>query len=326
MKFRTEVEIQKSSYAISQQQKLLVMGSCFSENIGNKLRSLKFQVDLNPFGVIFNPASIAQGMDILLEKRTISDEDLFFNHDCWNSFMHHSRFSKASKEDTLVAINSQILQSSEKLHQTDYFIFTFGTAWIYMHKDKKMTVANCHKLPANVFERKLLSVEEIIFTYKALMQKILQRKPNANFIYTISPVRHLKDTAHGNQLSKSILHLAVHELLKEKNTGYFPAYEIMLDELRDYRFYDDDMVHPSALAIDYIFEKFADTYFSKDTIDLNEKINEVRLACQHRPVNPKSESHQKFVAQILGKITNLEKHFPYLNFDEEKRLLEFKHN
>lgn len=321
MKFRTEIEIPKSTFSIAHTSNIMMLGSCFSENIGERLLSIKFKVDLNPFGVIFNPASIMEVVNLLLSGKHITEAELFYGNECWNSFMHHSRFSNASKEVTLRDINLRIDASRKLLSNLDVLIFTFGTAWVYVHKEKNRIVANCHKLPAQVFERRLLSVDEIVQSYKLLMGELKKVNPRLNFLFTISPIRHLKDGAHGNQVSKSILQLAVHEILKEEQTAYFPAYEILLDELRDYRFFAADMVHPSEMAIDYIFEKFGQSYFSSETMQLNEEILELTKACNHRPVNPDSVAHQKFQQNIIAKINLLEKEYTFLSFAEEKSIL-----
>ena len=321
MKLQTYIEIPKSENHIEHHHTLMTFGSCFSDNMGEKLEQLKFNILLNPFGVIFNPVSIAQSISRLLENKTFSIEELFYANDCWNSFAHHSRFSNASKEQSLLNINQSFRTSSEKLKKTNFLLITFGTAWTYFHKEKGITVANCHKLPSDVFERKLLKPEEIVETYLQLMQSLKTVNPNIRFIYTISPVRHLKDGAHGNQVSKSVLQLAIHELIKTEPCEYFPAYEILLDELRDYRFYEQDMVHPSDIAIEYIFEKFVDTYFSTETNSLNKEIFEIHKALQHRPINPQSYSHRKFIEQLKNRIVALEKLHPFLDYSAEKRKL-----
>ena len=316
--FRTIVNVEKQSIKINHNTPILMIGSCFSENIGEKLLKLKFHIDLNPFGIIYNPASIASCLKILIENKRFEERDLFFYEGLWHSFMHHSAFSSSNSEEALNKINNRISYSSEMLKKANYLILTFGTSWIYYHKPKQMIVANCHKIPSQEFERKLLNINEIVDLYIELTKLIRAINPQIKIIYTVSPVRHLKDTAHGNQISKAILLLAIEELCKQNIGFYFPAYEILLDELRDYRFYDTDMTHPSSVAIDYIFEKFEEAFFTEETKKINNQITNILKAAQHNFFNPETPQSIEHKRKTIEKIEELEQKYPFLNFDEEK--------
>ncbi len=305
--FRTPVEPEKGSFPISHKTPLIFMGSCFSENIGSRLQSLKFNIDLNPFGILYNPVSIYNSIKRLLEDRIFTEDEIFCYNENWHSFMHHSKFSLPDKKQCLRQINERLNFSAGFLKKTECLVITFGTAWVFYHKQSGQVVSNCHKLPAENFERRLLSVETIVETYEGIIKSINSINPKLKVLFTVSPVRHLKDKAEGNQLSKAILIVAVHELCNKGYGYYFPAYEIMLDDLRDYRFYNTDMLHPSDQAIDYIFEKFAGSWFDNDTQKLNSEIAGIVAALNHRPVNPHSESFKKFVNQIFKKIESIGK-------------------
>jgi len=319
MNFRTTVEPAKSNFSISHEMNLMLLGSCFAENIGNRLISLKFNVDLNPFGVIYNPDSISQCIERLIDGRKFEKEEIFFYNESWHSFIHHSDYSSPDFETCLNHINKRFEYSSAFLKKTNCLIITFGTAWVFYHAQSGKVVSNCHKLPSSHFERRLLDISTIIEKYETLINSLKQINPALNIIFTVSPVRHLNDGAEGNQLSKSILIAAVHELCKKGLGFYFPAYEIMLDDLRDYRFYDVDMIHPSQFAIDYIFEKYSATCFKSDTLNLNNKIEEINKAYNHRPFNISSEAFQSFSRQMIDKIKILETDYPYFDFTEEKK-------
>lgn len=320
--FRTPVEPEKGSFPISHNTPVMLLGSCFSENIGNKLHSLKFNVDINPFGALYNPVSICNSIKRLIEMTAFTEAELFCYNESWHSFMHHSKFSSPDKNICLRQINERFNYSSEFLKKTECLIITFGTAWIFYHLQSKQVVSNCHKLPANNFERQLLSSEKIVHLFESIIKSLKNINPKLKILFTVSPVRHLKDKAEGNQLSKAKLVVAVHELCNKGYGCYFPAYEIMLDDLRDYRFYNTDMVHPSDQAIDYIFEKFANSWFNEDTQKLNTEITGITNAVNHRPMNPQAVSFKNFAGQILDKIELLEKQHPFLNFAEEKEYFE----
>jgi hypothetical protein len=320
--FRTTVKPLKSDFSISHTSKILMMGSCFAENIGGKLNSLKFHVDLNPFGVLFNPLSLVKCLERLVANQPLAETELFYHNERWHSFMHHSKFSSTDKRKCLAQMNDRIKFSAKFIQEADYLILTFGTSWVFYHAETKQPVSNCHKLPSRVFERKILSPHDVVSYCKGLFLKLRTINPNLKIILTVSPVRHLKDGAEANLLSKSILLVAVHELCQLGYASYFPAYEIMLDDLRDYRFYDTDMVHPSPLAVEYIFEKFGNSFFNEEKQQINKDIIPIMNASKHRPDNPDSNAHKVFVKQILEKISLLENSFPCLDFTEEKSMFQ----
>jgi len=254
-------------------------------------------------------------LQILLQKKVYQSWDLFYYNDLWNSYMHHGKFSGISKEEVLDTINRQITESAEFLLKSDYLIITLGTAWVYQLKNSGQVVSNCHKVPSNEFVRKMLTVTEIVNSFELIINELRKINPGIKIIFTISPVRHWKETAHGNQLSKSTLLLAVNELLKQvSHTFYFPSYEILLDELRDYRFYADDMLHPSDLAINYIWERFSETCFSVNTQALLKKIDQINKGMFHKPFNENTSAHIRFKNNLLQQIVQLKTEFPYIKF------------
>ena len=314
MDFRTEIKIPNPTFDISYKDELVMLGSCFTENIGKKLSGSKFKIDINPFGISYNPLSIENSIRILLEKKQFTENDLFFHHGVWNNFAHHGSFSDISKGVCLQKINERINVSSDMLKNANHLIITFGTAWIYELKETKNVVGNCHKLPEKTFDRRCLSIDEIVETYTNLTHCIRLFNPAINIIFTVSPVRHWKDCAHENQLSKSILLLAIDKLQQTfPNLHYFPAYEIVMDELRDYRFYAEDMLHPNNLAINYIWEKFSETYFSAETINIQREVDEISKAEAHKPFNPDTKAHQDFLLKLEEKKKMLQGKYPFIN-------------
>lgn len=297
---------------------VLFMGSCFTENIGDRMEELKFPTTVNPFGVLYNPSSVRSGLEVLLDNRDFNENDLHFYNDQWLSFYHDTEFSDADKEKCLDKINSSVNAARKHLQTANYLIITFGTAWTYRYKKTGNIVSNCHKIPANEFERRKLSVEDIFVQWAKLLNRVEDLNPNLKIIFTVSPVRHWKDGAVQNQLSKSTLILAINQLMKIfENVEYFPAYEIMMDDLRDYRFYADDMLHPSAVAIDYIWDKFSKTYFEKETIEIIKEVNQIIQAKKHQPLNPDTKSHKIFLENQIAKIKEVSGKYNYLNFKDE---------
>lgn len=311
----------KSSINISHQDAILLLGSCFTENIGEKLIHSKFKVNINPFGIIYNPISISNSLTRILNNESYTEEDLSVYNGKFFSFDHHGSFSSFNKAECSAKINNEITCAHQHLKETKTIVVTLGTAWVYENIENKKLVANCHKIPAKNFTKRLLSVDEIVQSFSALANTL----ENIQFIFTVSPVRHISDGLHENNISKSVLHLAIHELTKKyTNCHYFGAYEMVIDELRDYRFFKEDMIHPTPQAINYVWEKFAETYFNKETILLNQRIEKLQQAAMHRPFNFESESHQQFIKQQLLQMQQLEIEFPFLSFEEEISLL--KHN
>ncbi|MCF8373955.1 MAG: GSCFA domain-containing protein [Bacteroidales bacterium] len=321
--FRTIVDIPQSENKINHRQGIVLMGSCFSDSIGRKLADYKFPVDINPLGVIYNPASISSSIEILVDKKIFTEEDVSFANERWFSFYHHSDFSNRDKDKCLDLINFGISASHDNLKTADYLFITLGTSWVFKLQKNNRVVSNCHKLPAYEFSRHRLSVEDISSTLQFSLARLHKFNPSLKVIFTVSPIRHWKDGAHGNQLSKAALLLAVERILEmNPYCSYFPSYEIMMDELRDYRFYDADMLHISPVAVDYFFDRFADCYFSSETKYLNQTIEKIVKASKHRAFNPNSDSYIKFLKSKLKDIEVLEKKHPHLNLIAEKEYFE----
>lgn len=297
--FRTEVQISKPAFSINYQHRIMTLGSCFAENIGKNMQEMYLDVDVNPFGVLYNPLSVLQSIETLLIKRELTERDIFNHKGIWNSFKHSSQFSDTNKEQCLEKINSRLKSSSLFIEKIKVLVLTFGTAWVYEEKQNGRVVSNCHKLPSTVFNRRRLSIEEIVIAYSVLIEKLLTVNPDLKIIFSVSPVRHLKDTAHGNNLSKSVLLLAIDELCTQfNNTFYFPAYELLLDELRDYRFYAEDMVHPSDLTIQFIWQKFIETFFDNVSQEYFRDVKQLINDLNHRPFFPASEEYKLFTANL----------------------------
>jgi predicted heme/steroid binding protein len=290
------------------------LGSCFAENIGKKMKDVYFETDINPFGVLYNPVSIVNSIEILLQDSSFTGNDIFENKSLWQSFSHSSLFSGISSEVCLDKINTRLNTSREFFKSTDFLLITFGTAWIFEDKKSGRVVSNCHKLPASEFVRRRLSVEEIVLDYSKLISNLQTLFPNLKLIFSVSPIRHWKDGAHENNISKSILLQAIDELQQKfDSVHYFPAYEIQLDELRDYRFYASDMIHPSDLAIEYIWMRFSDTYFSEQTLSLKKRLEQLSADLTHRPLHPESAEFSDFMKQVDKRKTELLTEFPFLS-------------
>ena len=321
MKFSIPVVIPSAKKLIDYKDSLLILGSCFAENIGEKLTSNKFNTVVNPFGIIYNPISIANSLSHILNESNFKEDDLLFFNDKWLSLQHHGSYSNSNKIECLQTINQFISLSNKQLKQANYLFITFGSAWVYEH-EKNGLVANCHKIPAKHFTKRLLKVEEIVAAYTSLIKNVKSSNADINIVFTVSPVRHAKDGLWENNLSKAVLHLSIKELTENfDNCSYFPAYEIVMDELRDYRFFKDDLVHPTNLAVNYVWEKFAMSYFSKETIALMGNIQKIKQAATHKPFDFNSEKHQQFIKNQLTIIQELTTQFPHLNFEEEIELL-----
>ncbi len=324
MEFRTIVEIKKQESTITYSDKIMMFGSCFAENIGEKLQKSKFQTAINPFGILYNPESVRVSLERILEKKKFSGNELFEHEDVWKSFSHHSRFSELSPEAFLENANRKLEETADFLQTTDFLMITFGTAWIYRLKESGEVVSNCHKLPGALFVREKLMPDTVVEAYARLIRRLLQVRPSTKIIFTVSPIRHRKDGMHENQLSKAILLLAVEQLqrLFPTSVTYFPAYEIVLDELRDYRFYAGDMIHPNETAIRYIWERFSDCFFSEETKRQLSEIEKITAAVLHRPFNPQSKAFQDFIQKNLKTLSEIEKRFPNLDFRGERRYFE----
>lgn len=316
MEFRTPVEWHGESEEIKYSDHVLLMGSCFAENVGGLLLENKFSCDVNPFGILYNPLSIAKALRQMLDGKVYTMDDLFDSGGQWHSWMHHSSFSSIDADECLNRINSRLEKAASALPRTSWLIMTWGTAFVY-EKDSEV-VGNCHKQPDRLFTRRLLDVDTIYREWNDALREAKQRFPGLKVMLSVSPIRHLKDGLHGNQISKSVLLLAIDRLCRELDfCHYFPSYEIVMDELRDYRFYAEDMLHPSPLAVKYIWECFCSTYMSKDTQHVMKEWADIQKGLAHRPFNPDSDAYRRFLSQIVLKIEELKEKFPYFEVQKE---------
>ncbi len=320
MELQTHIPLSPSENQIRYSSRIVLLGSCFSENIGKKLEYYKFQTLQNPFGILFHPLAIENLIQKALGQYEYSEGDIFQLDGRWHCFDAHSELSSGSKEVLLQRLNDALTNTAKALKEASHIMITFGTAWVYEHKERNVVVANCHKVPQKEFRKKLLSPTEIKSSLKRTIESIKNINPKAQIIFTISPVRHLRDGFVENQRSKAHLITAVHSVLssraQSRELAYFSSYEIMMDELRDYRFYERDMVHPNQLAIDYIWEKFMNMWISKEESVPMEKVAEIQKGLAHRPFDPESNAHQKFVKSLAQKITYIKERYPFMNFDD----------
>ncbi len=315
--FRTEISPERPGWSLMHNDQTLMIGSCFAEHIGTRLKERFFQIDLNPFGVLFNPVSIAGGLQRLINGEPYKLDDLFVYQGLWHSFDHHSRFSGSDPVEVLDRINMQLLESSEKIRKTSRLFITLGTASVYHYLKTGRVVSNCHQVPAGEFQNQLLRVGDIVRIYTRIVQDLLHINPDLKLVFTVSPVRYWKDGPNGNQISKATLILAVSELVKDfDQISYFPAYEIFMDDLRDYRFYDQDLLHPGMAGISYTWRKFEETYLGEETLNLNKKIEKLQKSRNHRPRNPDTEEYQDFLTKLKNKAEQLQKEYPELEMGE----------
>jgi len=320
-KFQTEVDIPEFQWKTGYKKTNIFLGSCFTENVGNRMAALKYEVDVNPFGILYNPVSVAHALDFLLQEKKFTKNDLIQHDGLWHSFFHHSRFSSEEASQTLKNINERIEISSLILKKADFLFITFGTAWVYEYLPTQQTVSNCHKIPSTKFRRFRLTVDEISEKYREIIQKIRKVNPEIKIVFTVSPIRHWKDGAMENQRSKATLMLAVDQILKSQNNencGYFPAYEIVMDELRDYRFYNEDMIHISDVAIKHIWNKFQTSIIDKNSLKTSEEAQKIINAVNHKSFNKFTKENLGFLKQSLTKVQMIQKEKPYLNLALEE--------
>ena len=316
MKLQTNISINKQEInSIDYNSNILIVGSCFSENIGSKLEYYKFQSYQNPFGILFHTKAIETLITNAINEKIYSEENLFFLNERFHSFDAHSQLSNTSKESLLNILNQEICVTNQQLKEASHIIITLGTAWVYRFIESDSIVANCHKIPQKNFLKEILSVDEIIESLESIVSLIKDINPNINFIFTVSPVRHLKDGFVQNQQSKSHLLSAIHQVVDPRNKlFYFPRYEIMMDELRDYRFYAEDMIHPNQTAINYIWEKFSNTWISDTSFNVMKRVDAIQKRKNHKPFNPNSRDYLEFLNQIEKDIHSIQKEFPHIKF------------
>lgn len=330
MKFHFEFDIKKLSQPITHKDRLILIGSCFTENIGEKLKKYKFSVLENPNGILFNPVSVAEALISYINNIHSTETDLFQLNEGWHSWKHHSRFSGLSAEEALNKINTSTSLAHDYLKQAEYLMITLGSSWIYTLTEEALSAkpesvaANNHKAPADWFYKKLMTAEEVLQTLDNVLYRLFHFNQKLKIIFTISPVRHLREGVVENNRSKAVLIQAVHHLVdKFDKLYYFPAYELVIDDLRDYRFYAEDLVHPNYFATQYVWEKFIDACMDERTKNLMEEIHSINLAYQHKPFNPSSAQHKKFLSSYYEKTKEIQAQYPYLDFGKE---LEFFNN
>ena len=318
MQFRTQIPISKSNHPLDYNSKIVSLGSCFAENMGDKFQYFKFHNTINPFGIIFNPVSIEKIIQKAINTALFTEKDIFFHNERWHCFDVHSDLSNSNKEDLLGSLNALIKSTNRQLAQSTHIIITYGTSWIYRNIESDSIVANCHKVPQKQFKKELLSVAEIEESIANTLKLIHAVNPNSTIIFTVSPVRHIKDGFVENQVSKSNLISALYSVLNlppsEMKAAYFPSYEIIMDELRDYRFYAEDMLHPNQVAIDYIWKRFMETTISETAFAVMDEVERIQKSLSHKPFNPDSESHLKFKSKVREKITKLESQYSFMKF------------
>lgn len=328
MELYTSVELPKHMPLLSHRQRLMLLGSCFATHMGEKLLAGKFRCEVNPYGVLYNPLSISAALRELVAGKVYSAGDLFEYGGCWHSPMHHSDFSAEEPEEALQRINSRLQKAGEAMQQLDVLLLTWGTAWVYEDRTTGRIVGNCHKLPERCFVRRRLSVDEVVRDYVSLLSGLFARRPQLKVLLTVSPIRHVRDGLHANQLSKAVLLLAAEQLCAAfpAQVFYFPAYEIVLDELRDYRFYADDLVHPSDKAVEYVWERFVQACIAQESLQIMEECEKIGRMLAHRPFRAESEEYKRFLGQIVLKIERLNGKYPYLDFQNERETCHIRLN
>lgn len=320
MNFTTKIDIPQNPNPIDYNSKIVSLGSCFAENIGDKFQYFKFQSATNTFGIIFNPVSIERIIDRVVNDILFTEEDIFFHNERWHCFEVHSDLSHSKAEEFLENLNQILVETKKQLQEATHIIITYGTSWVYRNIERDAIVANCHKVPQKQFDKELLSVSIIEKSIENTINLIQTINPNFSFIFTVSPVRHLKDGFVENQWSKANLITAIHEKLRFtkncdlKTAIYFPSYEIMMDELRDYRFYAEDMLHPNQTAIDYIWERFSESFIDENSFQAMKEVQEIQKGLNHRSFNPDSEQHLKFISKLHQKINFIKEKFPHMQF------------
>ena len=319
MKFRTTFAIDPSPVKITYKDPVMFIGSCFASSIGEQMEIGRMPVMINPAGAVYNPVSVYDNIEMIIRNKVFTSDDLFNNNGTYLSFSHNTEFSSWDPGIALKSINEKSKKAHEFLASARFLFITFGTARIYRLQANKKIVSNCHKLPSDFFSPGLLSVDEIVSLWSELLNRLNGLYPELKVVFTISPVRHWKDGAHGNQISKSVLFLAVDELLKHNSSpGYLPAYELVMDDLRDYRFYDDDMLHPSSEAIMYIWEAFASAYIDSNTFENRKEVVKITKAMEHHLLTDSPSGVAKFAGKMLAKIEAISVKMPAIDLTSEK--------
>lgn len=318
MQFSTIVPVPKGNPKIDYNSNIVSLGSCFAVNMGEKFEYFKFRNTINPFGILFHPVAIEKVIRYAIEDKSFNEDDIFFHADRWNHFDSHSDLSATTSSILLNNLDRASGDLKSAILNATHITITLGTSWVYRLISTGALVANCHKVPQKQFSKELLSSEEIKQSLQNITELINSVNKDAVIIFTVSPVRHIKDGFTENQWSKANLISALHQTInhkpKTKNSHYFPSYEIMMDELRDYRFYAPDMIHPNQVAIDYIWERFAESWISENALQTMKQVDNIQKSLLHRPFNPDAESHKKFTENLTSKIIALQQLHPHIKF------------
>ncbi|MES2836461.1 MAG: GSCFA domain-containing protein [Bacteroidota bacterium] len=312
-----DFDLNKSDSKISHASSIFLVGSCFSDNIADKLLGSKFNTLSNPFGVSYNPVSITKSIQYFVANKKLEEDDLFLHNELYKNWDLHSSFASLTKSELLQNVNTTIAQTHDFLKKANFVFITLGTAYVYELNQSKQIVANCHKAPANWFTKRLLSHNEIVNALQESIQAITSINKNCEIYFTVSPVRHVRDGVVENNRSKALLFSAIHQICETENANYFPSFELVNDVLRDYRFFADDLVHPNSLAIDFVWENFVDIFCNAETKMLMQNISKIKQALQHKILHPNTEQHKKFVKQTISKIEQLHAQNVHLDFSEE---------
>ncbi|HUH25590.1 MAG TPA: GSCFA domain-containing protein [Flavobacterium sp.] len=315
MQLQTFVPIPSLKRKINYLSKISSLGSCFAVNISQKLTSFQFQNQVNPLGILFHPLALERVIEYAAIDKVFEKDDSFLHNEIWSCFDAHSDMNKLDQEDLLLKLNAKIKDFKKDLTEASHFILTLGTAWVYRHKTSNQIVANCHKIPQKEFDKELLTPEQVSTSLERLFTQLKSINPNIQIIVTLSPVRHIKDGMVENQRSKAHLIVGIHDFMEtHSEVFYFPSYEIVMDELRDYRFFGKDLIHPNEIALDYIWEKFVQSCIDSDHFATMQLVNEVQKGLAHRPFNPYSEQHQQFLDKLAQKLDLLLEQYPFMNF------------
>lgn len=316
MNLQTQIPLSKQPHnQIDYNSKLFLLGSCFSENIGEKFDYYKLNSNVNPFGILFHPLAIENLITRSVNKNYYTDQEIHFVNEQWCCLDAHSKLNNISKQELLLELNNQLDETNNALQKASHVIITLGTAWVYRHIETDRIVANCHKNPQKIFLKELLSVDDVTQSLDAILAMVKSVNPNVNVLLTVSPVRHLKDGFVENTRSKSHLLSGIHQIVDlRKKVYYFPSYEIVMDELRDYRFYKSDMVHPNQLAVDYIWNKFSSVWFSEEGLSTLKIVGNIQNKKAHKPFNPHSIAHQEFLTKLQSEIDELQEKYPQISF------------
>jgi hypothetical protein len=313
-----DVEIKSPAKKITYSDKIFLIGSCFTEHIGRRLEELKFTIIQNPNGILFDPVSVSKSLNSYIDLKRYKQADLFYLNELWQSWNHHSVFSGMDANNVLLNINLSQRNAHEQLKKANWLIITLGSSFSYQLAEDNQPVANCHRAPGQWFNKHLLAVDETVSALEESIQKLLDFNPGLQIIFTISPVRHIRDGVVENNRSKARLIEAVHQLVeKYEHTHYFPAYELVIDILRDYRFYDVDLVHPNYAATEFVFEKFEQSFIDPEARNYMEEIRKIANGFKHKPFQPQTQSHQTFLRSSLEKVKALQEKLPELDFSKE---------